>query len=198
MSDGLKLILTPDNPCNTLITDSETGEKIYHVITEHTKDETTTKLKDAVGKQIASWRWRESSADVLTVGESKPQSSSGWLKKTLIPFKATVTFQSANGKEYKWKGNEPGGALQLFDKQNKETPIASFTKSRKYRNRQTDPPTEEFRDASITLDSRGLEIQNEVVLSFLLLERKRRTDETATVSRAEALAIAPGEGLALA
>ena len=81
---------------------------------------------------------------------------------------------------------------QLFDNQDKESPIASFTRSLKYNNKQTDPPTEEFRDASITLDYRGVEIQNEVVLSFLLLERKRRTDEIATMSRAEALAIPPG------
>jgi hypothetical protein len=85
MSKSLTLVLQPDNPSNTKITDNDTGELVYTVHTEHEK-ETITCLKDADGTLVAQWEWRDTRSDILTLGNAKPMSSSAWLQKSLIPF----------------------------------------------------------------------------------------------------------------
>lgn len=84
-SSLLKLVFEPDNPCNSLIHDAESGDDRYTVVTEHGKD-TITKVADASGAQLAQWVWHEVRSDVLTLGNAQPVSSSAWLRKSMIPF----------------------------------------------------------------------------------------------------------------
>jgi len=86
MSDLLILVFQPDNPCNTIIIDEETGKVMYQVATEHGKS-TVTRVKNAVGESIASWEWRDVRSDIITLGNGTPTSVSSWLKKSLVPFK---------------------------------------------------------------------------------------------------------------
>lgn len=55
-------------------------------------------------------------------------------------------------------------------------------------NRQTNPPQEERYPARLLLDSRGEEILDLVVISFLVLEKSRRFSENSTLARADAVA----------
>ena len=86
MSSLRVLLLSPDNPCNCHLVDQQTQEIGYKVSTEHGRD-TVTFLKDASDNVIASWKWRDYSSDILTLGEGQPRPASSWIKKSLIPFK---------------------------------------------------------------------------------------------------------------
>jgi len=80
------LVLKPDNPSNTSLVDSATGEVVYKVITKHESKKATTYVEDAQGKTVASWEWRDVRSDVLTLAGGKPQHASSWLSESKIPF----------------------------------------------------------------------------------------------------------------
>ena len=81
------LILQPDNPCNTVIADSDSGEILYTVTTTHPGYKTVTAIKNADGDTIASSEWRDVQSDIITLGNNKPVPSSTWLRKSMVPFK---------------------------------------------------------------------------------------------------------------
>ncbi|EFI26770.1 hypothetical protein CC1G_15693 [Coprinopsis cinerea okayama7 len=182
------LILTPDNPCNTTITDQETGEKVYTVKTEHPDHSYTKVTRVSDGELIASWQWREIRSDLLTLGKAPPVSSSGWLRKSKIPFVHSVYFDDDQKREYTWKGNAPGETLELYTK-GKKNPIAQFKKQFRYTDRKQTPPQEVNIPAKLTLDPRAFEIQDLVVISFLLLEKERRIRDASASLMADSLAV---------
>ncbi|KAG5651817.1 hypothetical protein H0H81_007289 [Sphagnurus paluster] len=187
-SDLYELIFETDNPCNTTIFDSDTGKVLYQVATEHGK-ETVTRVKNGGGETLASWVWKDVRSDVITLGNGTPVSVSAWLRKSLIPFKDTVTFQDAGGRNFKWKGNGPGLSFELYAEDNKTEPLVRFRKSRTIWNRTVQPPTSTTEPARLVMDSRGIAIQDMAVISFLVLEKSRRTRESSTLNRADAVAI---------
>jgi hypothetical protein len=79
-------LLTPDNPCRCTLSDQETDEVWYTATTEHEGKVTTTKVLDGNDEVIASWKWRDSSSDILTLGNTEPMHASAWLRKSVIPF----------------------------------------------------------------------------------------------------------------
>lgn len=182
MSDLLILVFQPDNPCNTTIIDEETRKVMYQVATEHEKSSTVTRVKNAVGESIASWEWRDVRSDIITLGNGTPTSVSSWLKKSLVPFKDTVTFKDASGRNFKWKGNGPGMQFELYIETDKISPIAQFRKSRRVANAET-------KAATLTVNNIGEEIMDLVVVSFLVLEKARRGTETSTLNRADGAAL---------
>ncbi|KIM40466.1 hypothetical protein M413DRAFT_445923 [Hebeloma cylindrosporum] len=188
MSEPLILVLQPDNPSNTKITDKDTGELVYTVHTEHEK-ETITYVKDAEGKILAQWEWHDTRSDIVTLGNAKPMPSSVWLRKSLIPFNSSVSFKDDKARSFKWKGVEGGGQMELYSSEEKNHPIAAFSKSLRYTDRKVNPPAQVFRDATLTLGTRAQEITNLVVISFLMLEKTRRMKETSQGSVASALAV---------
>jgi len=188
MSEPFVLVLQPDNPSNTKITDKATGELVYTVHTEHEK-ETITHVKDADGSLLAQWEWHDARSDILTLGNMKPMPSSAWLQKSLIPFSSSVSFKDDKARTFKWKGVEGGGQMELYSPDDKSHPIAAFSKSLRYTNRKVNPPTQVVRDATLMLDARAQEITNLVVISFLMLEKGRRIKETSQGSVASANAI---------
>ncbi|KAF9048476.1 hypothetical protein BJ165DRAFT_1343445 [Panaeolus papilionaceus] len=187
----LVLVLTPDNPCNTTITDQESEEVLFQVSTEHDSKNSTTFLKDGQGYTIASWEWRDVRSDVLKIGNAEPIPSSAWLHKSMIPFVDTVTFKDDKGRHLKWKGFSGGSQLELYNPEDKKHPIAAFRKSLKYVNRNVDPPAPAFRPATLTLDPRGQEVTKLAVISFLVLEKSRRISEKSSETAASSLAIQP-------
>lgn len=93
----LVLILEPDNPCNTNMYDEQDGRILYQVMTEYNQ-EIITKVRNMNGDTIASWQWRESRSDIITLGSAHPMSLNTWLKKSIIPFnKESVSFCSSSG-----------------------------------------------------------------------------------------------------
>ncbi|PPQ63929.1 hypothetical protein CVT24_010327 [Panaeolus cyanescens] len=185
----LVLVLTPDNPCNTTITNQETEEVIFHVSTEHDSKRSTTFLKDANGNTLASWEWHDVRSDTVKLGDAEPVPSSAWLHKSIIPFVDTVTFKDDTGRQFKWKGLSGGAQLELYSQDDKKNPIVAFRKSLRFVNRKVNPPVPDFRPATLILDPRGQEIINLALISFLMLEKNRRISETSSASVASSLAI---------
>ncbi|KAI0330233.1 hypothetical protein GY45DRAFT_1336962 [Cubamyces sp. BRFM 1775] len=171
------LTLSPDNPCNTTLL-NEDGKELYHVHTEH-GNVTTTYVKDADGQVLASLEWRDVLPDKVTLGQKGPTSIRDWLHTSLVPFylKDDVDFRDDAGRKYKWRGNAPGRILELFSEDDRYTqPIAQFRKSRR------DPAA-----AALLLTARALEIRDTAVVSFLFLEKSRRTNETTAQNVGDAL-----------
>jgi hypothetical protein len=81
------LLLEPDNPCQTTITDRDSGQIVYIVETQHTNKRTITVVKNAQGETLASSEWRDVRSDLITLGKGKQVPSSAWLKKSIVPFK---------------------------------------------------------------------------------------------------------------
>ncbi|PBK75623.1 hypothetical protein ARMSODRAFT_1079833 [Armillaria solidipes] len=189
MSQNASLILTlqPDNPCNTTITDQDDGGKpLYQVYTQY-EPSVTTFVKNGAGDIMASWEWREIRSDIITLLGASPTPVSSWLKKSIVPFKDTVTFEDHAGRKYKWKGNGPGLSFELHREDDKIQPIARFQKPRR-----TADST--YTRAQLIFDERGEEIRDLIVISFLVLEKSRRTTENSTMNRADVLAQVPAFG----
>ncbi|KAI0661467.1 hypothetical protein C8Q70DRAFT_910873 [Cubamyces menziesii] len=178
------LTLSPDNPCNTTLL-NEDGKELYHVHTEH-GSATTTFVKDADGQVLASLEWRDVLPDKVTLGQNSkgPMSIRDWLHTSLVPFylKDDVDFKDDAGRKYKWRGNAPGRALELFSEDDRfQQPIAQFRKSRR------DPASGTVAPAALLLTARAQEIRDTVVISFLFLEKSRRTNETTSQNVADVL-----------
>jgi hypothetical protein len=176
-----------DNPCNTTIIDLH-GNIFYTVATEFPDSgKPVTRVLDGVGKLVAEWKWGDARSDVLTIRNRPQIPASAWLKKSFIPFRDDVKFLDDAGTEYIWKNNKPGLALQLFGPLSKTLPVARFIRTHKdYRIDRENPPV--F-PSTLLLDESVEPIRDFIVVSFLLLERRRRETETATVNRAQALAV---------
>ncbi|ESK97321.1 hypothetical protein Moror_17752 [Moniliophthora roreri MCA 2997] len=195
-AEALTLILTPNNPCNTRLSDSNSGKVLYEVATERGKD-TVTKVKRASDNQtVASWVWRNIRSDVITFGNASPMPSSAWLKKSLIPFRDTVTFEDSSKRTFKWKGYGPSLALELFSESDKNRPIARFLKPALLLNEEG-KLSGEWTPARLILDERAEEIQDLVVVSFLMLEKSRREAESSARIRTQisSYSVTPAIGL---
>lgn len=109
----LSLTLHPNNPANTTILD-ESGETVYIISTVFdARNVPTTSVRNEEGKLVADWRWKAMRLDsqmlrfegaglgitgdglveVEEDGQWKAQgkervAASGWLRKTLVPFKS--------------------------------------------------------------------------------------------------------------
>jgi hypothetical protein len=82
--------------------------------------------------------------------------------------------------------------IKLYSKDDKKNPIVRFRKSLNLVNRKVDPPTTDARPAMLLLSSKGVEIQDIAVISFLVLEKSRRATESSTINRADSAGLAPG------
>ncbi|KAE9401532.1 hypothetical protein BT96DRAFT_856508 [Gymnopus androsaceus JB14] len=196
----LVLILEPDNPCNTNMYDEQDGRILYQVMTEYNQ-EIITKVRNMNGDTIASWQWRESRSDIITLGSAHPMSLNTWLKKSIIPFnKDTVTFQDQIGRHFKWKGCGTRLPLELYSEHDKTNPIAYFEKSSQRRPSHIDdwdaPSGSQRLQSKLVVDQRGEEILDLVVISFVVLEKNRRAAENPAWNGIETLPTPPmGRGL---
>ncbi|RXW16759.1 hypothetical protein EST38_g9093 [Candolleomyces aberdarensis] len=190
-SGHLVLILEPDNPCNTVITDRDTGKVYYRVWTEHSneKQESVTKVTDAEGKPVAQWVWRDVRSDILTFEGGKSMSASAWLSKSRVPFKDSVTFKDLQGRGFKWKGNAPGLSLQLWPKNDKEHPVVTYKKHYSYKDHKFNPPKQVDDPATLTVSAMGQEILDMAIVSFCLLEKDNRIRGNSSTTMAASLAI---------
>ncbi|KAJ8072211.1 hypothetical protein AAF712_007796 [Marasmius tenuissimus] len=186
--EPLILILEPNNPCNTNISDNDDGRILYQVSTEHGKY-TTTRVRNAAGDIIASWEWRDTRSDVITLRGLSPMSVGSWLKKSMMPFKDTVTFQDFSGKNYKWKGNAPGLSLELFSEADKKSPKARFIKPHRVPNhdRSSGPHQHLLTPAQLVVADPDDELLDWIVISFLVLEKTRRSHENSSGNYADVM-----------
>ncbi|KAJ2925106.1 hypothetical protein H1R20_g12010, partial [Candolleomyces eurysporus] len=170
----LVLVFEPDNPCNTIITDQQTGKELYTVGTEHNGPESVTKIFNDDNAQLAQWVWKDLRSDKVTLGQGQPMSASAWLRKSILPFKDTVYFTDLNGRNFKWKGNAHRLGFELYSETDKKNPVARFKKSYRYKDHKQSPPKEVYDPATLTIAGLGLEILDTVVISFCILDKERR------------------------
>ena len=86
-AENLSLALTPDNVSNTTLISEEDGQRLYTVITEHTKKTTVTSVRNAEDEIIASLEWRDVLPDKVTIRDKKTILMTEWMKRSVIPFK---------------------------------------------------------------------------------------------------------------
>jgi len=187
------LQLERDNPCNTTIVDQD-GNALYIVANDFANpNKPVTRVHDGIGKLVAEWEWRDARSDLLTIRDCPQAPASAWLKKSIMPFRDDVTWKDDAGVEYVWKNNKPGLALQLFGPQSKTQPVARFIRSHKdYKADRENAPVV---PSTLLLDESVEPIRDLIVVSFLLLERRRRENETATVNMAQSYAILGQQGV---
>ncbi|PIL29768.1 hypothetical protein GSI_07973 [Ganoderma sinense ZZ0214-1] len=152
------LTLSPDDPSNTTISDTEPEEtRLYTVSTRHRWNGTTTYIANVHGEVLASLeRWLILN-DRVILGRDQPVS----------------LREDVSGRKYKWRGHtvSSASALELFMKDDEYAqPIARFDRPRKTSDGREEP-------ATLTLTGRALEIQDLVVLSFVFVEHQRRKEE---------------------
>jgi hypothetical protein len=78
--------------------------------------------------------------------------------------------------------------MQLFAEDDKKEPMARFIRSLNLTNRKVTPHTTTYQPAQLVLDHRGAEAQDLVIISFLVLERRRREADNESGTRAGAMA----------
>ncbi|QRV75065.1 hypothetical protein RhiJN_03080 [Ceratobasidium sp. AG-Ba] len=186
-SPNLELVFNKDNPSNCVLAPANGSGPFYSAVAKlrDGKDMITTYRKSENGPAvdwesapiIGSLEWREVFSDKLSLAGKAPMSSGNILKKTI--FSTTVKFSDDQGRKYEWRGY--GAGLQmLFEKDGKEG-IAGFKKSR------LNHATGAVEPAVLTLSPRAMEIADLVVVSFLVLEKQRRIDDTSSNNKADAL-----------
>lgn len=95
----VELVFQPDNPCNTNIFSSRSGdiddEPLYTVSTDFSGKNPVTFVKDALGRVLGSAEWRDSiRGDKITLGEgANAVDATGWLKKSMVPLKECGSLQ---------------------------------------------------------------------------------------------------------
>lgn len=183
MSDTelIALTLTPDNPCNTTITDAN-GRPVYVVHTNTGARRSTTTVYDANEGVVAECTWGlDDATGKVTWRNGKEMPMSKWMRKGYMPFASDVSFTDETGRKYKWKGNEPGIGVSLklytIDDGYRE-PIAGFKKSLFLSESSDARPR--WTPARLLLTTRALEIRDLAVASFLFLERGVRTSYQGT------------------
>ncbi|KAH9003757.1 hypothetical protein EDB86DRAFT_2798721 [Lactarius hatsudake] len=184
---AISLLFKCDNPCNTTIIDHD-GNTVYTVATEFpSSGNPETRVLDGIGKLVAKWIWGDARSDLLIIGGRPQTRASAWLKKKASFHSASTTFSGCMPRQYTWQNNKPGFALQLHGPQSKTLPVARFIHTYKdYNADRKNPPVVPL---TLLLDESVEPIRDFILVSFLLLERRRRETETATVNRADSLAV---------
>jgi len=172
---GVTLRFERDSLSNTTIIDHD-GNILYTLATDFPFfGRPVTRVHDGSGKRlVAEWKWRRYAfSDLLSIRDRPQAPASTWLKKSFVPFCDDAKFLDDAGTEYTWKKNNS----QLFGPQSKTLPVARFIRGYKdYKVNLINPPVV---PSTLLLDERVEPIRDFILVSFLLLERRRRETEKA-------------------
>jgi hypothetical protein len=84
-SNESTLIFENDNPCNTVITDGETGRVAYTVFTHAADQRTFTRFQNAHGEVLASSEWQPGvGEDLISMGQWSSVPFGSYFKKSLF------------------------------------------------------------------------------------------------------------------
>ncbi|KAI0767449.1 hypothetical protein C8Q74DRAFT_1172399, partial [Fomes fomentarius] len=156
-----------DDPMNSDVVNSATGERLYDITTPFTLGRSKTTLRDGQGQVVAVYTrgWRENSVTYL--GQTRDVSD--WLQKTLALPRRTLsywTFTAPNGKVYKWKQTAFSRSFEVTDTQTHA--IVALTHSA------TLGILSPKRYMRIELNAELMPFLDAFVLSFVICEGKRR------------------------
>ncbi|KAL5507614.1 hypothetical protein ACEPAH_7070 [Sanghuangporus vaninii] len=178
------LVFSQDNPYNCTITLDE--KPIYEVRTRreivkklgHNDLLVTTDVLSPNGELIASVVWHGVNSDLITWPRRGLRNAklAQWLKKSMIPFSNNATFKDVGSKAYRWDTKGPRNQFRLLE--DKSVIIAYFERAMPYVNPQPGYNYNPFpKPSQLHLSERGDEMMEEVVLSFLIVEKDRRRSD---------------------
>ncbi|KAI0067179.1 hypothetical protein BV25DRAFT_1795005 [Artomyces pyxidatus] len=172
---SIDLTFERDNPYNTTLIDE--SKRTRYVVSTDFSPPFRTRVIDGAGTLVAEWAWRDTRPDpALNMRGRRTVPVSRWLKKSMLPFKRTVTFKDDTGLEYKWEANASGVPLKLFGPYSKTEPVARYLRARK----ELDGPDQ---PAQLFVDQCTEDVRDLIVVSFLLLERLRLWKQTKASKR---------------
>jgi len=173
------LIFSSDKPSNTTIhvADNSTNDPgtlsvLYRV--ETSTSTAVTRVSTGAGDTVAQWNWKRSGSFV-SFRDATPKSMRSWLKKGKDH--NTVTFSDSTGREFKWKQR----MVYAGDDDDMSRPIAKFIPSQG--TPPSKPPPKQKRDSYMQakldiFDHRGEEILEFILISLLILQRRRMEKRT--------------------
>ncbi|KAF5349551.1 hypothetical protein D9756_008865 [Leucocoprinus leucothites] len=166
---ALVLLLKPDNVKQTSMAVLKTGEVAYKV--ESSKSLTKCSVfRPGNDTPVALIERKDFFADKITLEGEERQAIKNWLKGYGTFKEFPISFEKS-GNLYHWKTNIVS-QLALFSAGNPDHPIAWFERSKK---RVIDGKPV-ILQAWLAMEPEAIAIQDAVVVSFLAVEHKLRTD----------------------
>ncbi|KZT67397.1 hypothetical protein DAEQUDRAFT_390284 [Daedalea quercina L-15889] len=172
----LTLTLDSDNPINTAIL-SPDGKPLYRVNATRIPRGSAIRVYDRSGANVATLEttdigWGSSK---VRIGEREPVAYGKWLSRSIVPFERDVTMKDERGRKYKWRENGLRKTLQLYTAEDGTHPIAAHHRTVGGNGSLV---------STLALDARADELRDQVVASFVFLERERRVRERAAENKA--------------
>ncbi|KXN82695.1 hypothetical protein AN958_00227 [Leucoagaricus sp. SymC.cos] len=174
---ALVMLLKPDNVKQTTMTCSRTGEVLYKVESNASLTKCSV-FRPAIEAPIALIERRDFFPDKITLEGEEKQTIKGWLQGYGTFKEFPISFERF-GKLYHWKTNLINQLAVSKDSvvdDNPEHPIAWFERSKK---RVVDGKPV-ILQAWLALEADAITIQDQAVVSFLVVEHKLRTDVRAS------------------
>ncbi|KLO19586.1 hypothetical protein SCHPADRAFT_935089 [Schizopora paradoxa] len=160
------LFLTNDTIESAVIVDDE-GKTVYTTETNTKRWHNRTELKNASGEVIAMLEWHDSS-DKISFGRAGKKIKLGkFLQEIELPGNEKMgRFSDDSDRNYTWKGinDDTHQPLTVYEDRNNGL-VALLTPA---------IPEPEARPAALYLSSRGCEIEDRIVMTFLIIQRARR------------------------
>jgi len=122
------------------------------------------------GQFVASLHWNDILDDKVKVGNESPVRLRKLLNIQLVNLAKTASFKDERGRKYLWQGYAPGMPLKLYNLENPTKPVlvAAFHRSRPSLDTGLREP------AYLEIEPRGTQVLDEIIWSFLFLEKSRR------------------------
>ncbi|KAF8995209.1 hypothetical protein BDQ17DRAFT_1430574 [Cyathus striatus] len=166
-------LLEPDNTNNGTLIDFETRKETYQART--TANFTKTSIRYFSGDTLADIEWREFRSDLVEVQGREKVKLKKWLRHSGTFFWEFPVMFEEKGEMYIWKSNILGH-LSLYLASDQETPIAWFERSRKW---YLEGKGMVLYPAFLALHEDAVDIQDIVVATFFILEKKQRMNAKA-------------------
>ncbi|KAI0352654.1 hypothetical protein OH77DRAFT_1460007 [Trametes cingulata] len=152
-----------NNPINSVVVNKTTREVLYNIVTPASFVTHKTTIRDGQGQEVAYYKRQTLDPDeikfrgrVLYVNE--------WLQRDGL-FSYSRRFTAPNRRTYKWKELDGASNFQLVDVQTSQIVASSYG----YREGSFSAP----RDMSIDVSDAVIPILDAIVLSFIIMEKKR-------------------------
>ncbi|KAJ3569638.1 hypothetical protein NP233_g4912 [Leucocoprinus birnbaumii] len=166
---ALVLLLKPDNVKQTTMTILRTGQVAYNV-ESNTSLTKCSVLRPGEKDPVALIERKDLFPDKITLQGEERQTIKSWLKGYGTFKEFPISFERS-GNTYHWKINFVS-QLALFNANQPDHPIAWFERSKK---RVIDGKPV-ILQAWLAMEPEAISIQDAVVVSFLVVEHKLRTD----------------------
>ncbi|KAI0366883.1 hypothetical protein BV20DRAFT_951172 [Pilatotrama ljubarskyi] len=164
----MHVIFLEDDPLNSVVVNKDTREVVYNIITPFSLATHKTTIYNAQGLEVAYYKRQTFAPNEISYhGQVLP--ASDWLQRDGIFSRRVCSsrrFMSPDGRTYKWKQLNGKSKFQLIDCETEQVVAESY--GTRY------GILSEERDMDIEVSDAVVPILDVIVLSFIILEKKRR------------------------